>query len=79
MEQARQHCQKENSDLVSITTEAESILLWNVVSRITCQTNAHNKAAGFLLSLCVLLFIQISKYEKLFWIGLTVDLDKTAV
>lgn len=45
MEQARQHCQKENSDLVSITTEAESILLWNVVSIIsTCQTNAINKA-----------------------------------
>lgn len=44
MEQARQHCQNENSDLVSITSEAESVLLWNVVSIITCRTNAHNKA-----------------------------------
>lgn len=36
MEQARQHCQKQNSDLASITSEAESILLWNVVRIITC-------------------------------------------
>lgn len=43
IEQARQHCKKENSNLVSITSEAESILLWNVVSRIPCWLNAHNK------------------------------------
>lgn len=37
IEQARQHCKKKNSDLVSITSEVESILLWNLVSETICQ------------------------------------------
>uniref|UniRef100_A0A674PBS8 Mannose receptor, C type 1b n=1 Tax=Takifugu rubripes TaxID=31033 RepID=A0A674PBS8_TAKRU len=53
IEQARQHCKKKNSDLVSITR--------------------------FLLSLFLLVCNQISTHERLFWIGLTVDLDKTAI
>lgn len=47
IEQARQQCKKENSDLVSITSEAESILLWNVVSRIPCQTNVQRAQQNF--------------------------------
>lgn len=75
IEQARQHCKKKNGDLVSITSEVESILLWNLVSETPCQENKVQQDFSLFFLVCA----QISTHERLFWIGLTVDLDKTAV
>ena len=80
MEEARLYCQKRHSDLITLTSEAESVFLWKQVSSFSYGIVKHSEytAIKVLILHCASVCAQLFRSGAMFyWIGLKVDLDGT--